>query len=161
MWTYVQKVSPLTPIWALGDVQPSQQLHRRSACNRPRSLLTNLTSGRRCGDEHHAVEIDGKRIEPELARINFLDRTLTASRVIDPPIELDAYSAILGVILGPLAEVNFRRALMTEDDLTLFVTRPISLTFLILSVLSLLYPFYQTYKHKKRLMKSQQDVMKG
>jgi hypothetical protein len=48
--------------------------------------------------EHHAVEIDGKRIEPELARINFLDRTLTASRVIDPPVELDVYSAILGAI---------------------------------------------------------------
>jgi hypothetical protein len=48
--------------------------------------------------EHHLVEIDGKRIEPELARINFLDRTLTASRVIDPPVELDAYSAILGAI---------------------------------------------------------------
>jgi len=48
--------------------------------------------------EHHPVEIDGKRIEPELARINFLHRTLTASRVIDPPVELDVYSAILGAI---------------------------------------------------------------
>lgn len=48
--------------------------------------------------EHHRVEIDGKQIEPELARINFLSRTLNASRVIDPPIELDAYSAILGAI---------------------------------------------------------------
>jgi hypothetical protein len=47
---------------------------------------------------HQAVLIDGKRVEPELARINFLERTLTASRVIDPPVELDAYSAILGVI---------------------------------------------------------------
>jgi len=69
--------------------------------------------------------------------------------------------AILGVILGPIAEVNFRRALQTESDITLFFTRPISLTFLILSVLSLLYPFYQTYKHNKRRMKSQQDEMKG
>jgi hypothetical protein len=48
--------------------------------------------------EHHPVEIDGKRIEPELARINFLRRTLNASRVIDPPVELDAFSAILGAI---------------------------------------------------------------
>ena len=47
---------------------------------------------------HQPVLIDGKRVEPELARINFLERTLTASRVIDPPVELDAYSAILGVI---------------------------------------------------------------
>ncbi len=69
--------------------------------------------------------------------------------------------AILGVILGPLAEVNFRRALMTEDDLSLFVTRPISLAFLILAFLSLLYPFYQRYKQKKRIEKSQQDAVKG
>jgi len=68
--------------------------------------------------------------------------------------------AILGVILGPLAEVNFRRALMTEDDLSLFVTRPISLAFLILAFVSLLYPFYQRYKQKKRIMKSQQDAVK-
>jgi putative tricarboxylic transport membrane protein len=68
--------------------------------------------------------------------------------------------AILGVILGPLAEVNFRRALMTEDDLTLFVTRPISLAFLILAFISLLYPFYQKYKQKKRIEKMHQDAVR-
>ena len=36
------------------------------------------------------VLIDGEPVEPELARINFLERTLTTSRVIDPPVELDA-----------------------------------------------------------------------
>ncbi|MCH8082914.1 MAG: hypothetical protein IH885_01640 [Myxococcales bacterium] len=44
------------------------------------------------------VLIDGEPVEPALARINFLERTLTTSRVIDPPVELDVYSAILGVI---------------------------------------------------------------
>ena len=48
--------------------------------------------------KHHPVQIDGRSIEPELARVNFLERTLRTSRVIDPPIELDVYSAILGVI---------------------------------------------------------------
>jgi hypothetical protein len=48
--------------------------------------------------EHQPVEIDGKQVEPELARINFLDRTLNASRVIEPPVELNAYAAILGAI---------------------------------------------------------------
>jgi hypothetical protein len=48
--------------------------------------------------QHHAVTIDGRSIEPELARVNFLERTLRTSRVIDPPVELDVYSAILGVI---------------------------------------------------------------
>ncbi|MBW2414283.1 MAG: hypothetical protein JRG76_07215 [Deltaproteobacteria bacterium] len=47
---------------------------------------------------HHRVEIDGEAVEPELARINFLERTLRTSRVIDPPEELDLDSAILGVI---------------------------------------------------------------
>ena len=42
--------------------------------------------------------------------------------------------AILGVILGPLGETNLRRALMTDSDLTIFVTRPISLLFLVLAV---------------------------
>ena len=44
------------------------------------------------------VVVDGRTIVPELARINFLERTLRTSRVIDPPRELDIYSAILGVI---------------------------------------------------------------
>jgi hypothetical protein len=48
--------------------------------------------------KHHAVEIDGARTQPELARINFLERTLTANRVIDPPVELDAHSALLVAI---------------------------------------------------------------
>ena len=47
---------------------------------------------------HQRVLIDGQAVEPELARINFLERTLRTSRVIDPPVELDLSSAILGVI---------------------------------------------------------------
>jgi hypothetical protein len=48
--------------------------------------------------ERQKVVIDGREIAPELARINFLERTLRTSRVIDPPRELDVYSAILGAI---------------------------------------------------------------
>jgi hypothetical protein len=50
--------------------------------------------------ERQRVLIDGKATEPELARINFLERTLRTSRVIDPPEELDIYSAVLGVIFS-------------------------------------------------------------
>jgi putative tricarboxylic transport membrane protein len=57
---------------------------------------------------------------------------------------------ILGVILGPLAESNFRRALMSDDDLTLFFTRPISAFFMALAFLSLVYPFYRNYRKRKR-----------
>jgi len=56
---------------------------------------------------------------------------------------------ILGIILGPLAEKNLRRALQTSSDLSLFFTRPISLIFLILALISILYPFYQRYKKGK------------
>jgi hypothetical protein len=47
---------------------------------------------------HHPVTIDGERIEPELARVHFLERTLKSSRVIDPPVDLSVHSAVLGVI---------------------------------------------------------------
>ena len=44
------------------------------------------------------LTIDGKVVEPKLQRINFLNRTLRNSTVIDPPEVLDAVSATLGVI---------------------------------------------------------------
>lgn len=46
---------------------------------------------------------------------------------------------VLGVILGPIAETNLRRALMTDENWTLFFTRPISLTLLILAVVSVAF----------------------
>jgi len=48
--------------------------------------------------DRHELRVDGEATAPDLARIDFLDRTLTTSRVIDPPRELDMYSAILGAI---------------------------------------------------------------
>ena len=48
--------------------------------------------------------------------------------------------------LGPMAETNFRRAIMTDPDLTLFLTRPISLAFILMAVASLVYPFYKNYR---------------
>jgi putative tricarboxylic transport membrane protein len=46
---------------------------------------------------------------------------------------------ILGLILGFLAETNFRRALLMGDA-SIFFTRPVSLVMLILAALSLIYP---------------------
>ncbi len=48
--------------------------------------------------DRQPVTIDGQSIAPELSRINFLERTLRTSRVIEPPEELGVYSAVLGVI---------------------------------------------------------------
>lgn len=50
---------------------------------------------------------------------------------------------ILGVILGKIAEVNLGRALSINPNWTPFLTHPWSLLFLILSVFSLLFPWYQ------------------
>ncbi|MFA5569820.1 MAG: tripartite tricarboxylate transporter permease [Sphaerochaetaceae bacterium] len=46
---------------------------------------------------------------------------------------------LLGIVLGPLAEMNFRRALILSDgSLSIFVTRPISLAFLLIAFFSVL-----------------------
>ena len=49
---------------------------------------------------------------------------------------------ILGVILGPLMEAQFRRALsISQGDLSVFVTRPLSLAILLLALIALLLPY--------------------
>ncbi|MDR0826623.1 MAG: tripartite tricarboxylate transporter permease [Desulfovibrio sp.] len=53
---------------------------------------------------------------------------------------------ILGAILGPMAEVNFRRALITDPDWMLFFTRPLSGIFILCAILSLAYPIYKNWK---------------
>jgi putative tricarboxylic transport membrane protein len=47
---------------------------------------------------------------------------------------------VLGLILGKMAETNFRRALLMDSGL-IFIKRPISLFILILAFLSLIWPF--------------------
>ncbi len=48
--------------------------------------------------ERNPVEIDGRRVEPQLGRVHFLRRTLRQTGVIDPPEPLDLLTATLGVI---------------------------------------------------------------
>jgi putative tricarboxylic transport membrane protein len=60
-----------------------------------------------------------------------------AMRIHDVPLA----PAVLGLILGPLSEGQFRRALAIGDgDLSVFVTRPISATVLLAAVVVLLVP---------------------
>jgi putative tricarboxylic transport membrane protein len=48
---------------------------------------------------------------------------------------------IIGMILGPMAEQNFRQAMtISQGDLMTFLTRPISLTLLVLAVVALVAP---------------------
>ena len=46
---------------------------------------------------------------------------------------------VLGVILGPIAETNLRRSLMTDADWTVFLTRPISALFLLAAIASIAF----------------------
>ncbi len=50
---------------------------------------------------------------------------------------------ILGVVLGDNAEINLIRALASDDNLWLFVTRPWSLFFLTIACFSIMFPWYQ------------------
>ncbi|HEU4542580.1 MAG TPA: tripartite tricarboxylate transporter permease, partial [Jiangellaceae bacterium] len=49
---------------------------------------------------------------------------------------------ILGVILGPMMEIQFRRALLVSDgDLSVFITRPLTLCLLLFAVVALVLPY--------------------
>lgn len=57
---------------------------------------------------------------------------------------------ILGVILGDQIEVNLVRALMTESDPWLFLTRPLSGGMLVLSALSVVFALWQHHRQYHR-----------
>lgn len=57
---------------------------------------------------------------------------------------------ILGVVLGNIAELNLARALAISDDLTLFVTRPWAMFFLIIAVFSSAFPWFQSARGKQK-----------
>ena len=50
---------------------------------------------------------------------------------------------VLGVVLGPLAELNLSRSLSTSDDLSLFFTRPWAMFFVVMGLFSACFPVYQ------------------
>ncbi len=53
---------------------------------------------------------------------------------------------VIGFLLGPLAEINLRRAMQTDPSLLRFVDRPISALLLGLAVLSIAYYFWVGYR---------------
>jgi putative tricarboxylic transport membrane protein len=57
--------------------------------------------------------------------------------------------AVLGLVLGPMAEQQFRRAVaISEGDLTVFVTRPISAALLAAALVLLVAPVF--FKRRRR-----------
>ena len=57
---------------------------------------------------------------------------------------------ILGVILGDQIEINLVRAIMTDDNPWLFLTRPISGVLLLLSVLSVAFALWQHHRMPRK-----------
>ena len=52
---------------------------------------------------------------------------------------------VLGLVLGPIVEKNFmQRVIKTNWDLTQFLTRPISATLMIITILVLAYPLLRS-----------------
>jgi len=58
---------------------------------------------------------------------------------------------ILGVILGDQIEINLVRSIMTDSNLWLFLTRPISGVLLAASVLSIVAALWQHHRMQKKL----------
>ena len=56
---------------------------------------------------------------------------------------------VLGVILGPLAETNFMTTMISfGNDWTVFFTRPISGTIMVIAVLTIVYPIFRQLKKR-------------
>jgi putative tricarboxylic transport membrane protein len=64
---------------------------------------------------------------------------------------------ILGLILGDQIEVNLIRAIMTDSDPWLFLTRPISGGLLLASAISVALAIWQHLRHQKRVGEEEPD----
>ncbi len=64
---------------------------------------------------------------------------------------------ILGLILGDQIELNLIRAIMTDGDPWLFVTRPISGVLLAAAVLSVAFALWQHFRHQQRVSEADAD----
>ncbi len=53
---------------------------------------------------------------------------------------------LLGIILGPIIESNFRRAItMSRGSLGIFFERPLSATFIVIAIVAMIYPVLREY----------------
>ena len=65
--------------------------------------------------------------------------------------DIPASPIILGLILGPMLESNLRRALvMSEGDISIFYTRPITLVLIVLAVITLFSPILTKWLKRKQ-----------
>ena len=64
---------------------------------------------------------------------------------------------ILGLILGDQIEINLVRAIMTDDNPWLFLTRPISGGLLLAALLSVAAAIWQHQRHQRRTAEAEAD----
>lgn len=64
---------------------------------------------------------------------------------------------ILGLILGDQIELNLVRAIMTDADPWLFITRPISGGLLLVSVVSVVLAVWQHLRHTRKQTDEEPD----
>jgi putative tricarboxylic transport membrane protein len=58
--------------------------------------------------------------------------------------------AVLAIVLGPLAEQSLRQSLLgSRGDILIFVERPISLSCIVVAVLLVLYPLFQSWRRRR------------
>lgn len=63
---------------------------------------------------------------------------------------------VLALVLGEMIETNFRRTILLSDgSLSMFVTRPVSMLILVITVVSVGLQIYRTYKGRKRVETSE------
>ncbi|PKN89286.1 MAG: transporter [Deltaproteobacteria bacterium HGW-Deltaproteobacteria-1] len=68
--------------------------------------------------------------------------------------DFEAAPMILGFVLGPMFEVNLRRSLlMSQGSFAIFVERPIALVALIICIILIILPIYQTIRKKRSYVK--------
>ena len=59
---------------------------------------------------------------------------------------------VMGIILGPMAEQYFLTSMVSyQNDITVFVTRPVSAVLLVMAALLLVWPFLKTLRARRRM----------
>jgi putative tricarboxylic transport membrane protein len=69
--------------------------------------------------------------------------------VIMMRLKIPVAPAVLGLILGGMAEDELRRALMLADSPIELFTRPLSAVLVALTILSLVYPVFKSWRKKR------------
>jgi len=59
--------------------------------------------------------------------------------------------AVLAIVLGPLAERSLRQSLLSsQGELSIFITRPISATCIVIALALVFYPVYKKFSNKRK-----------